>query len=136
MGAASRSKTAPKLRAVGVASLSCLIGFDFVVARDIGKAKMTIVPAAMRKLLTLAYGVLKSGRALDLLVTWLRHPVTGRPRRDPQIASSMAWPSAPAGQARTLDNQHRIWGFIRSRFSPETAEEIRIGPKRWPPVCS
>lgn len=30
-----------------------------------GKAKMTIVVAAMRKLLTLAYGVLKSGRVFD-----------------------------------------------------------------------
>jgi transposase len=30
-----------------------------------GKSKMTIVAAAMRKLLTLAYGVLKSGRAFD-----------------------------------------------------------------------
>jgi transposase len=30
-----------------------------------GKAKMTIVAAAMRKLLTLAYGVLKSGRVFD-----------------------------------------------------------------------
>ncbi len=30
-----------------------------------GKAKMTIVAAVMRKLLTLAYGVLKSGRAFD-----------------------------------------------------------------------
>jgi transposase len=33
--------------------------------RSRGKAKMTIVAAAMRKLLTLAYGVLKSGRAFD-----------------------------------------------------------------------
>jgi len=32
-----------------------------------GKTKMTIVAAAMRKLLTLAYGVLKSGRAFDPL---------------------------------------------------------------------
>lgn len=30
-----------------------------------GKAKMTVVAAAMRKLLTLAYGVLKSGQAFD-----------------------------------------------------------------------
>ncbi len=33
--------------------------------RSRGKARMTIVAAAMRKLLTLAYGVLKSGRAFD-----------------------------------------------------------------------
>jgi transposase len=33
--------------------------------RTRGKAKMTIVAAAMRKLLTLAYGVLKSGRPFD-----------------------------------------------------------------------
>jgi len=32
-----------------------------------GKTKMTIVAAAMRKLLTLAYGVLKSGRVFDPL---------------------------------------------------------------------
>ncbi len=32
-----------------------------------GKSKMTIVAAAMRKLLTLAYGVLKSERAFDPL---------------------------------------------------------------------
>ncbi len=32
-----------------------------------GKTKMTIVAAAMRKLLTLAYGVLKSGRSFDPL---------------------------------------------------------------------
>ncbi len=32
-----------------------------------GKTEMTIVAAAMRKLLTLAYGVLKSGRAFDPL---------------------------------------------------------------------
>ena len=32
-----------------------------------GKSKMTIVAAAMRKLLTLAYGVLRSGRAFDPL---------------------------------------------------------------------
>ena len=30
-----------------------------------GKSKMIVVAAAMRKLLTLAYGVLKSGRAFD-----------------------------------------------------------------------
>jgi transposase len=35
--------------------------------RSRGKSKMTIVAAAMRKLLTLAYGVLKSGRAFDSL---------------------------------------------------------------------
>ncbi len=33
--------------------------------RSRGKARMTIVAAAMRKLQTLAYGVLKSGRAFD-----------------------------------------------------------------------
>ena len=33
--------------------------------RDRGKSKMSIIAAAMRKLLTLAYGVLKSGRAFD-----------------------------------------------------------------------
>jgi hypothetical protein len=33
--------------------------------RSRGKARMTIVAAAMRKLLTLAYGVLKSDRAFD-----------------------------------------------------------------------
>ncbi len=33
--------------------------------RGRGKANMTIVAAVMRKLLTLAYGVLKSGRAFD-----------------------------------------------------------------------
>ncbi len=32
-----------------------------------GKSKMTVVAAAMRKLLTLAYGVLKSERAFDPL---------------------------------------------------------------------
>ena len=33
--------------------------------RERGKSKMTIIAAVMRKLLTLAYGVLKSGRAFD-----------------------------------------------------------------------
>jgi len=33
--------------------------------RGRGKANMTIIAAVMRKLLTLAYGVLKSGRAFD-----------------------------------------------------------------------
>ncbi len=33
--------------------------------RERGKANMTIIAAVMRKLLTLAYGVLKSGRAFD-----------------------------------------------------------------------
>jgi len=32
-----------------------------------GRTKITIVAGAMRKLLTLAYGILKSGRAFDPL---------------------------------------------------------------------
>jgi hypothetical protein len=59
-----------------------------------GNANMTIVAAAMRKLLTLAYEALKSGRAFD-----------------------------------------QAWGLYSVPFFAETAEEIRIGPKRCRPLA-
>jgi hypothetical protein len=77
--------------------------------RSHGKARMTIVAAAMRKLLTLAYGVLKSGRALDPafwggLTRMSREKAGGGAIR----RSHRVRPHAPEAR-KPLDSRHRIF---------------------------